>query len=88
MDLVRTDVLGNAAGLTLDNVGVADSVQQAGLTVVDVTHDGHDRGTNLQNILALSLKLCLEVDVEGLEQLALLVLGGHNLDDVAQLGAQ
>ena len=88
VDLVRTDVLGNAAGLTLDNVGVADSVQQAGLTVVDVTHDGHDRGTNLQNILALSLKLCLEVDVEGLEQLALLVLGGHNLDDVAQLGAQ
>ena len=56
--------------------------------MVDVAHDGHDRGTNLENVLALSLKLCLEVDVEGLEQLALLVLGGHNLDDVAQLGTQ
>ena len=67
VDLVCTNVLGNAAGLTLNDVGVADGIQQAGLTVVDVTHDGHNRGTNLKNVLALSLKLCLEVDIEGLE---------------------
>ena len=44
-DLVRTDVLRDAAGLARDDVRLADGVEQAGLTVVDVTHDGHDRRT-------------------------------------------
>src|SRR5690606_7943504 len=39
--LVGTDVLGDPAGLALDHVGAPDGVQQLGLTVVDVTHDGH-----------------------------------------------
>jgi hypothetical protein len=37
-------VLGDAAGLAGDDVGVADAVEQLGLAVVDVTHDGDDRG--------------------------------------------
>ena len=36
--LVRTDVLGDAAGLAGDDVGVADAVEQRGLAVVDVAH--------------------------------------------------
>ena len=44
-DLVGTDVLGDAAGLARDDVRLADRVEQSGLTVVDVTHDGHDRRT-------------------------------------------
>ena len=43
-DLVRADVLGDAAGLAGDHVGVADLVEQLGLAVVDVAHDGDDRG--------------------------------------------
>ena len=88
VDLVCTNVLGNAAGLTLNDVGVTDSVQQAGLTVVNVTHDGNDRGTSLQDILALSFCFGFEVDVEGLEQLALLILRGNDLDRVTQFGTQ
>ena len=42
-DLVGTDGLGDAAGLGLHHVGVPDRVQQLGLAVVDVTHDGDHR---------------------------------------------
>ena len=48
VDLVGTDVLGDAAGLARDDVRLADRVEQLGLTVVDVTHDGHDRRTGYQ----------------------------------------
>ena len=40
LDLVGADVLGDAAGLAGDHVGVADLVEQRGLAVVDVAHDG------------------------------------------------
>src|SRR3712207_7823333 len=43
VDLVGADVLGNAAGLSLRHIGRANRVQQLGLAVVDVSHDGDDR---------------------------------------------
>ncbi len=39
-DLGSADVLRDAAGLAAPDVGVADGVEQAGLTVVDMAHDG------------------------------------------------
>ncbi len=42
-DLVRADVLGDAAGLAGGHLGLADGVEQRGLAVVDVTHDRDDR---------------------------------------------
>ncbi len=85
-DLVGTDVLGDAAGLAGDHVGVADRVEQLGLTVVDVTHDGdHRRPGHQVGVVALVLA---ELDVERLEQLAVLVLGRDDLDRVVQLGAE
>ena len=41
--LVGADVLGDAAGLAGDDVGLADRVEQRGLAVVDVAHDRDDR---------------------------------------------
>ena len=85
-DLVGADVLGDAAGLGLADVGLADGVQQSGLAVVDVTHHGHHRRTGLQVVLAA---LVLAVgEVEGFQQLAVLVLGGHDLNVVVHLAAQ
>ena len=43
VDLIGADVLGDAAGFAAGHVGRADGVEQRGLAVVDVTHDGHDR---------------------------------------------
>ncbi len=71
--LVGTDVLGDAAGLAGHHVGLADGVEQAGLAVVDVTHDGDHRGTGHESLVA-ALVLA-ELDVEGLEQFAVLLLG-------------
>ena len=42
-DLVGADVLGDAARFARDDVGVADRVEQRGLAVIDMAHDGDDR---------------------------------------------
>jgi hypothetical protein len=45
---LRTDVLGDATPLPGGHLGRPDRVEQAGLAVVDVAHDGHDRGARLE----------------------------------------
>ena len=47
-DLARADVLGDAAALAGRDLGRPDRVEQARLAVVDVAHDGHDRGARLE----------------------------------------
>ena len=42
-DVVRADVLRDAAGFAFGDPRFADGVEQAGLAVVDVTHDRDDR---------------------------------------------
>ena len=84
--LVGADVLGDAAGLPGHQVGVPDRVEQLGLAVVDVTHDGDDRRPG-HHVGVLALVLA-ELDVERLEQLAVLFLGRDDLDVVVQLGAE
>ena len=84
--LVGADVLGDATGLLGDDVGVAQRVEELGLSVVDVTHDGDDRRTGLEVVLVALVGA--ELEVEGLEQLAVLVLGRDDLDDVVELLAE
>src|SRR5436190_1921694 len=43
LDVVRADVLRDSAGFAFRDVGLADDVEERGLAVVDVTHDGDDR---------------------------------------------
>ena len=58
-DLVGADVLGDAARLARGDVGLADRVEQRGLAVVDVTHDGDDRRARHQ-VLGLVRRLGVE----------------------------
>src|SRR5690606_10437847 len=60
-----------------------DGVEQTGLAVVDVTHDGDDRRTDHQ-VLLVALVLA-ELQVEGLEQLAVLLLRADDLNGVVHL---
>ena len=60
LDLVGADVLGDATGLAGDHVGVADVVEQLGLAVVDVAHDGDDRRAHGRIVVVLDV----EVEVE------------------------
>ena len=49
LHLVGADVLGNAAGFARRHVGFADGVEQRGLAVIDVAHDGdHGRAGNFE----------------------------------------
>ena len=81
--LVGTDVLGDATGFLVDDVGRAQGVEQLRLSVVDVTHHGHDRRTGLEHRLVTLVGP--ELQVEGVEQLAVLVLGRDDLDGVVEL---
>ena len=67
-------------------VGLADGVQQPGLAVVDVTHDRHHRRPGRQ--VVLDALVGAEGQVEGLQQLAVLVLGADDLHLVVQLGTE
>ena len=77
LDLVGADVLGDAAGLAGDDVGGADLVEQRGLAVVDVAHDGDDRR---RGRLHLGVLVVVVVE-EGLE-LHLLLLTRLDEQDV------
>ncbi len=45
LHLICTDMLGNSAGFSGSNMGIADSVQNRSLTVVNVTHNNNNRAT-------------------------------------------
>ena len=53
LHLIGADMLGDAACLAGRDVGGAQRVEQRGLAVVDVAHDGHDRRTRLQLVLGI-----------------------------------
>ena len=59
VDLARADVLGDAAALAGRDLGRPDRVEQARLAVVDVAHDGHDRGARHE----IGLVVLLEEDL-------------------------
>ena len=84
--LIGTDVLGDAAVLTCHDVGVADRVEQLGLAVVDVPHDGDHRRACGE--IALFAFVLTELEVEALEQLAVFVLGADHLNVVAEFGSE
>ena len=55
LDLVGTDVLGDATSLAGHDIGLADRIEQRRLAVVDVAHDGHDRRTGDQHVIVVRL---------------------------------
>ena len=86
VDLVGTDVLGDATGLTRDDVGLADRIKELRLAVVDVAHDGHHRRSRRE--ILLTTLIFTEVEGEGLEQLAIFVFRGYDLDVKVQFPTQ
>ena len=79
LHLVGADVLGDAAGLAGRHLGLADGVEQAGLAVVDVAHDGDDRAARLE-----VLGVVLDHLLDGL----LLVGRVHDLDLAVEVVAE
>jgi hypothetical protein len=76
---VCTDVLGDTTGLTGDHVRFADVIEQGGLAVVDVAHDGDDRRTGRSmrsSTSASSCKVLLHIGTDELHFEAVL-LGDH-----------
>ena len=54
---IGTDVLGDAARLTGDDVGLAHGIEERGLTMIDVTHHSHYRCTRLKILRLILLSL-------------------------------
>ena len=56
--LIGADVLGDPACLTGDHVGAANTIEQLGLAVIDVTHDrDHRRSTGKFGLVIGELRL-------------------------------
>ena len=55
LDPVGADVLRDASRLPRRDVGLADGVEQRSLAVIDVPHDGHNRGPLFQVLRAVRL---------------------------------
>ena len=83
VDLVGADVLGDAAGLVRRDVGMAQRVQQRGLAVVDVAHDGHHRRPRPQILGPVLDALEADLDVGLADPLGLMAeLGDQQLRGV------
>ena len=64
LHLVGTDMLGNAAGLARRHPALADVIEQRGLAMVDVPHDGdHRRARGLLG-LGRQIERCLDFGLE------------------------
>ncbi|MGY4283419.1 hypothetical protein ACVWXO_002639 [Bradyrhizobium sp. LM2.7] len=72
--LIGADMLGDAAGLAGDHIGVTERVEQRGLAVVDVAHHGHHRRARL-GVVGI---------VDGIEQAFFDVGCRHALDRMAE----
>ena len=73
LDVVGADVLRDAARLAGRHARGADVVEQRGLAVVDVAHDGDHRRARLQLVRVCGVGLFLE------ERLGIVELGGERL---------
>ena len=81
VDLVRADVLRDAARFGRDDARVADRVEQRRLAVVDVAHDRDDRRARLELLVGVVERLRLLLLVGGvLDRDLALELGGDELD--------
>src|SRR3712207_9218564 len=52
---ISADMLSDTSGLTGYHVGITDMVKQRGLTVVYVTHYGHNRRTTNEIVLVIQI---------------------------------
>src|SRR5664280_2178500 len=84
--LVGPDVLGDPARLAFGHPGGPDGVEQLGLAMVDVTHDRDHRRPGDQ--LDVVVVVAAELEVEPLQQLAVLVLRTDDRHLIAELYAE
>ena len=80
LDLIRTDGLRDAAGLTLGDIGLADSVQNGSLAVVNMAHDNDNGGTLDQIggvVLLLHKQALLDGDMDLMLDLGMELLGNQ-----------
>jgi hypothetical protein len=93
LDLIGADVLGDAAGFAGHHVGLAERVEQRGLAVVDVAHDGDDRrrgsGSSPASSAAIVEQALLDVGfrhaLDGVAHFLGDQLGGVGVDHVVDL---
>ena len=85
MNLVGTDVLGDSTSLTVDNIRITNRVKQPSLSVIYVSHYGHDRRSWGKCFVVFLLDASRNIQTEAFEQLSLFIFRRDNLDLVAKL---
>src|SRR5690606_1656228 len=91
LDLVGADMLGDSARLARLDIGMADGVEQRGLAVVDMAHDGDDRRAADQILFAIGnvektlFDVGLGNTLDGVAEFRCDQFGRIGVDDVAGL---
>ncbi len=67
IDMIGSDVLGDAPGFALSHFGFADRIQEGGFPVIDVTHDRDYRRTPLQMLQIVGVEHIVGLDCTGFE---------------------
>ena len=88
LDRVGADVLGDAARFARGDVRLADGVEQRGLAVIDMAHEGDDRRTRLQLGGRDRLGLGRLDDLDRRMDLARAFFALFDLEGEAELGAK
>ncbi len=63
LHLIAADMLRDAARFALGDIGTAKRVEQAGLAVVDMAHDGDDRRTLLERFFRIDVLFHRDIDI-------------------------
>ena len=90
-DLIGADMLGDAAGLLGHDIGRADCVEQRGLAVIDVAHDGYNRRARLEvfGVVLFTDEPFLDVGLghapDGVSEFLGNQLGGIGVDHIGDL---
>ena len=87
-DSIGADMLGDAAGFAGRDIGLAQRVEQRGLAVVDMAHDGDDRRARHEQIIRVLLATKADLDIrlgdtaQAVAELGDDEFGGIGVDDL------
>jgi len=86
--LVGTNVLRDSTCLAANHFGLANRIEHASLTVINVTHDSNDGWTRHQLRIFDSGNLGFKVDIELFEEFLIFIFGRDDLNGVTKFSTE
>ena len=85
VNLVGTDVLGDAAGFALNHFCLTNRIKKRSLTVIHVSHNGDNWWSGGEIFFIVIAHFGSEIDIKSLQELTIFFLRRNNFDDISKL---